>query len=79
VQIQKEALIDYNPDYLFVFTTGDGSQRLKEFQEESIWKNMNAVKNNHVFTISNEDVNKGYFPLGKEMILDEVTEFILGK
>jgi iron complex transport system substrate-binding protein len=40
---------------------------------------MNAVKNNHVFTISNEDVNKGYFPLGKEMILDEVTEFILGK
>ena len=44
VQVQKEALIDYNPDYLFVFTTGDGSQRLKEFQEESIWKNMNAVK-----------------------------------
>ena len=29
VQVQKEALIDYNPDYLFVFTTGDGSQRLK--------------------------------------------------
>ncbi|KPU54201.1 ABC transporter substrate-binding protein [Bacillus wiedmannii] len=79
VQVQKEALIDYNPDYLFVFTTGDGSQRLKEFQEESIWKNMNAVKNNHVFTIKNEDVNKGYFPLGKEMILDEVAEFVLGK
>lgn len=79
VQVQKEALIDYNPDYLFVFTTGDGSQRLKEFQEESIWKNMNAVKNNHVFTIKNEDVNKGYFPLGKEMILDEVSEFVLGK
>ncbi len=77
VQVQKEALIDYNPDYLFVFTTGDGSQRLKEFQEESIWKNMNAVKNNHVFTISNEDLNKGYFPLGKEMILDEVAEFVL--
>ncbi|AQY42608.1 ABC transporter substrate-binding protein [Bacillus thuringiensis] len=79
VQVQKEALINYNPDYLFVFTTGDGSQRLKEFQEESIWKNMNAVKNNHVYTISNADVNKGYFPLGKEMILDEVTAFILGK
>lgn len=79
VQVQKEALIDYNPDYLFVFTTGDGSQRLKEFQEESIWKNMNAVKNNHVFTIKNEDLNKGYFPLGKEMILDEVAEFVLGK
>ncbi|MGH1323799.1 ABC transporter substrate-binding protein [Bacillus pretiosus] len=79
VQVQKEALIDYNPDYLFVFTTGDGSQRLKEFQEESIWKNMNAVKNNHVFTIKNEDINKGYFPLGKEMILDEVAEFVLGK
>ena len=78
VQVQKEALIDYNPDYLFVFTTGDGSQRLKEFQEESIWKNMNAVKNNHVFTIKNEDLNKGYFPLGKEMILDEVAEFVLG-
>ncbi|HFK1475662.1 TPA: ABC transporter substrate-binding protein [Bacillus paranthracis] len=79
VQVQKEALIDYNPDYLFVFTTGDGSQRLKEFQEESIWKNMNAVKNNHVFTIKNEELNKGYFPLGKEMILDEVAEFVLGK
>ncbi|WP_410984800.1 ABC transporter substrate-binding protein [Bacillus cereus] len=79
VQVQKEALIDYNPDYLFVFTTGDGSQRLKEFQEETIWKNMNAVKNNHVFTIKNEDLNKGYFPLGKEMILDEVAEFVLGK
>ncbi|KEK25550.1 ABC transporter substrate-binding protein [Bacillus gaemokensis] len=79
VQVQKEALIDYNPDYLFVFTTGDGSQRLKEFQEETIWKNMNAVKNNHVFTIKNEDLNKGYFPLGKEMILDEVADFVLGK
>ncbi|KXI45437.1 MULTISPECIES: ABC transporter substrate-binding protein [Bacillus cereus group] len=79
VPLQKEGLINYNPDYLFVFTTGDGSQRLKEFQEESIWKNMNAVKNNHVFTIKNEDLNKGYFPLGKEMILDEVAEFVLGK
>lgn len=79
VQVQKEALIDYNPDYLFVFTTGDGSQRLKEFQEETIWKNMNAVKNNHVFTIKNDAVNKGYFPLGKEMILDEVANFVLGK
>ncbi|MDM5157494.1 ABC transporter substrate-binding protein [Bacillus sp. DX1.1] len=79
VQVQKEALIDYNPDYLFVFTTGDGSQRLKEFQEETIWKNMNAVKNNKVFTIKNEDLNKGYFPLGKEMILDEIADFVLGK
>ena len=79
VQVQKEALIDYNPDYLFVFTTGDGSQRLKEFQEETIWKNMNAVKNNRVFTIKNEDLNKGYFPLGKEMVLDEVADFVLGK
>lgn len=79
VQVQKEALIDYNPDYLFVFTTGDGDQRLKEFQQESIWKNMNAVKNDHVYTIKNEDLNKGYFPLGKEMILDDVANFVLEK
>lgn len=79
VQLQKEALIDYNPDFLFVFTTGDGNQRLKEFQQETIWKNMNAVKNNRVYMIKNEDLNKGYFPLGKEMLLDELSTFILGK
>ncbi|MGM7636517.1 ABC transporter substrate-binding protein [Bacillus sp. Hm123] len=77
LQLQKEALIDYNPDYLFVFTTGDGDQRLKEFQESAIWKNMNAVKNNKVFMIAPEDLNKGYTPLGKELLLEEVKQQIL--
>lgn len=40
---------------------------------------MNVVKNNYVFIIKNEDLNKGYFLFGKDMILDEVVEFVLGK
>lgn len=40
---------------------------------------MNTVKHNHVYTIRNADVNRGNFPLGKEIILGEVKAFILGK
>ncbi|CAM4073027.1 ferrichrome ABC transporter substrate-binding protein [Bacillus manliponensis] len=79
LQLQKEALVDYNPDHLFVFTTGDGSARLEEFKQESTWKNMNAVKNDRVYMISPEDLNKGYAPLGKEMLLEELKNLILKK
>lgn len=79
LQLQKEALVDYNPDYLFVFTTGDGSKRLEELQQETIWKNMTAVKNDHVYMISPEDLNKGYAPLGKEMVLEDIEKFVLGE
>ncbi|MCV9884433.1 ABC transporter substrate-binding protein [Metabacillus halosaccharovorans] len=51
--ITLEKLAEINPDYLFVQfeeqENADAPDRLKELQENAIWKSMNAVENENVF------------------------------
>lgn len=80
--VSMEALPLYDADYLFIqvgsaVAGGDkeAEQRLAELQESSIWNNLTAVKNNHVFVVPfYVDVD---FPLANAKAMELVAELIL--
>jgi iron complex transport system substrate-binding protein len=50
-QISMEALVEMNPDYLFV-NVFDGDEALfEELSNNSVWNSLTAVKNGHVYTL----------------------------
>ncbi len=50
-QVSMEALVEMDPDYLFV-NVFDGSEALfKELYENSVWNSLTAVKEGHVFML----------------------------
>ncbi len=51
VQVSMEALVEMNPDYLFV-NVFDGDEALLEgLNENSVWQSLNAVKAGHVYRL----------------------------
>lgn len=45
---------DYKPDHLFIIADnvdGDAAEYITQLEENGVWKNMDAVKNNHVYKI----------------------------
>jgi iron complex transport system substrate-binding protein len=56
--ISLEALPDYAADHMFwtVYRTEETDQVEKEMKNSAIWKNLNAVKNNHVYEMKMENV-----------------------
>jgi iron complex transport system substrate-binding protein len=56
--ISLEALPDYAADHMFwtVYRTEGTDQVEKEMKNSAIWKNLNAVKNNHVYEMKMENV-----------------------
>lgn len=45
---------DYKPDHLFIIADnvdGDAAEYINQLEETTVWKNMDAVKNNHVYKI----------------------------
>ncbi|WP_341301277.1 ABC transporter substrate-binding protein [Lysinibacillus sp. FSL H8-0500] len=52
-EISTELLPDYAGDHIFVLTpvVDEAKQSTEEMMESSIWKNLPAVKNGHVYTI----------------------------
>jgi iron complex transport system substrate-binding protein len=80
--ISMEALPQFDADYLFVqvgsaVAGGDkeAEKKLAELQQSSIWSNLKAVKNKHVFIVPfYVDVD---FPLANERAMDLVAEMIL--
>ena len=53
--LSMEILPELDADYIFVINAYDqGTERMKEMMESPIWKSMNAVKQGHVYEVSNE-------------------------
>ncbi|MGN7469165.1 ABC transporter substrate-binding protein [Brevibacillus sp. SAFN-007a] len=77
--ISLELLPEYAADHIFlmVFPGEDATQYLKELESSSLWKNLPAVKNNHVYVV---DVDRwlGYDPILIEKQLDEAVEYLSG-
>ncbi|GED71935.1 iron-uptake system-binding protein [Brevibacillus reuszeri] len=73
-----EILPDIKPDYIFVekrmMENYDSSESLKELEENSLWKNMDAVKNNRVFPLKTNDYIQGQGPIGSSMLIDYLVE-----
>lgn len=47
-KINKETILDYNPDIIFVASTGSGQNSKSVFLDDPTFKNLNAVKNNKI-------------------------------
>ncbi len=50
-QISMEALVKMNPDYIFVNVFDGDEPLLEELENNSVWKSLKAVKNEHIYQI----------------------------
>ncbi|HBZ78797.1 MULTISPECIES: ABC transporter substrate-binding protein [Brevibacillus] len=77
--ISMELLPEYAADHIFLmlFPGEDAASYLKEIESSNLWKNLPAVKNNHVYIV---DVDRwlGYDPILIEKQLDEAVEYLTG-
>ncbi|UQZ85651.1 putative siderophore-binding lipoprotein YfiY precursor [Paenibacillus konkukensis] len=74
MMITLEALTEVNADHMF-FLTDDQFQRLAEqFQSTAVWKNLKAVKENHVYPV-NATLWIGYYgPIAMNMVVDQIAK-----
>lgn len=77
VPISLEVLPDYAADYVFVtLLPGEESKsRFNEIKASAMWKNLPAVKNNHVYEI-NMDTWLGYTPHDIEQQMKEAIKLL---
>ncbi|RXZ78509.1 ABC transporter substrate-binding protein [Paenibacillaceae bacterium] len=73
-----EILPDIKADYIFVEKRSmedyDSSESLQELESNSLWKNMDAVKNNHVFPLKTNDYVQAKGPIGTGLLIDYIVE-----
>jgi len=73
-----EILPDIKADYIFLEKRSmedfDSSDSLKELEDNSLWRNMDAVKNNHVFPLRTNDYIQAKGPIGTSMLIDYIVE-----
>ncbi|RAV23271.1 ABC transporter substrate-binding protein [Paenibacillus contaminans] len=77
IEISQELLPNYSADYVFVtlLPGEDGKKRFDEIKSSAIWKNLPAVKNNHVYEID-MDTWLGYTPHDIEVQLTEAVKLL---
>ncbi|WP_338554280.1 ABC transporter substrate-binding protein [Paenibacillus sp. KS-LC4] len=73
-----EMLPDINPDYVFleqrILKDYDTADSMKNLENSSLWNNLNAVKNNHVFPLNTNDFVQGTGPIGSGLLMDYIVE-----
>ncbi len=80
-QVSLEGLVAFQPDQMFIVNFGGEADKVYEdYKNSAVWKDNRAVKNNHVYEVSNEIFNtKAFNPIGKDMLIDEIAKQILDK
>ncbi|KPV58772.1 ABC-type Fe3+-hydroxamate transport system, periplasmic component [Paenibacillus sp. A3] len=75
--ISLESLTELNADHYF-YLTDDQFQKLSEqIQSTAVWKNLNAVKQNHVYPV-NATLWIGYYgPIAMNLVVDQIAEALL--
>jgi len=77
-QFSVEILPDIDPDYIFLETRAmvdlDSSQSLVDLEENPLWKNLKAVKNNNVFPLRTNDYIQAKGPIGTSLLIDYIVE-----
>lgn len=73
--VSQEVLGDYAGDYLVVNVSDDTKNAAASLKESDVWKNIPAVKNNHVLEV---DENLFYFsdPMSLDKQLDAFVDTI---
>jgi len=80
-QVSLEGLVTFQPDQMFIVNFGGEADKVfDDYKNSAVWKDNKAVKNNHVYEVSNEVFNtKAFNPIGKDMLIDEIAKQILDK
>ncbi|CAK4836643.1 unnamed protein product [Aphanomyces euteiches] len=73
-----EILPNIKPDYIFLekrsMENSDSTDSLKTLEDNSLWKNMDAVKNDHVFPLRTNDYIQAKGPIGSSLLIDYIVE-----
>ncbi|WP_155991679.1 ABC transporter substrate-binding protein [Paenibacillus sp. FSL R7-277] len=79
VAISEEVLPELNPDRMFIILRpGDSNQTaLDNIMSTSIWANLTAVKNKHVYIGDANLWFAGYGPIGLSKVIDEISNAYL--
>lgn len=82
--ISIETLPDFDADYIFVQVgfpviggDSDAEKNFEEMMDSSLWKNLKAVKNNHIFIVPYWTLRD--FPIINEKTLEIVSQHILAE
>lgn len=74
--VTYEGLASIKSDYIFVIGTNDD---LAQLEKNNIWKNIPAVKDGKVIKLpASPYFNQGYSSVGRDILLDEITEMVNG-
>lgn len=70
--ISKEVLPDFDADAIFLIVNNDDNAKkvYSELEKNPLWKNLKAVKNNHVYTLDGQKW-LDYSSLGQSMAMDD--------
>ncbi|REK75170.1 ABC transporter substrate-binding protein [Paenibacillus paeoniae] len=73
-----EILPDIKADYIFLekraMENYDSTDSLKQLEGNSLWRNMAAVKNKHVFPLNTNDYVQAKGPIGTSLLIDYIVE-----
>ncbi|MBU8684102.1 iron-hydroxamate ABC transporter substrate-binding protein [Bacillus haynesii] len=77
-ELSLEVVPEYAADYMFVtdYNPNGDSKTLNKLKQSSIWKNLDAVKNNRVF-INDFDTFYPYDPISVSKQVDLITEMLV--
>ncbi|GGN97826.1 iron-hydroxamate ABC transporter substrate-binding protein [Saccharibacillus kuerlensis] len=78
LQLSMEVLPDYAADYMFItsYDPEKKGDKLKELQESAVWKNIPAVKDNHVF-VNDFDKFYRYDPISIKGQITEIVDMLV--
>ncbi|GHF30743.1 ABC transporter substrate-binding protein [Streptomyces mashuensis] len=73
--LSLERISEIDGDWLFLSTlTSDGEKALKDVQEKPAYKDLNAVKQGHVVTVSGSVWSTRGGPLASQAVIDDLTK-----
>lgn len=76
LNVSLEILPELDADYIFVINAyGQGTERMKEMTESSIWKSIPAVKQGHVYEV-NDEYWLGGGLIAYEKVIDDVVRLM---
>jgi iron complex transport system substrate-binding protein len=75
--LSAEKLPEVNPDYIFLLS--ESEDKRSSIESLAIWKQLNAVKNNHVYTVDYDLWFQGFGPIANELIMKDVVDKLTKK
>ncbi|MFE5317642.1 ABC transporter substrate-binding protein [Paenibacillus sp. NPDC056579] len=70
-----EKLPEINPDHIFLLV--ENEDKVTEIEKLSLWKQLNAVKNGHVYKVDYDLWFQGFGPIANEKMLDDAVKKLI--